>query len=473
MESSESSQIVKKTANIQLTEQAATSTNSCCLKLRQSPIQAEVSPIGGNDKDKKQLEPAAIVEITQIELNPTEVAYQPFLFATAVLLDAETLKEVHFLEDKSTPVLTGSTSSSVHYLLDPDNELSTGMFLIFPDICVRKEGSGSPNPLSTSRKVLQQADVITDTFEIFSSTALKKKKLPPTALSRSFSQQGIRMKLKRQPRSNWIIENAENSPPLKRRAQDSDNPEEESDKKKVRAARLAKPKVIDNESDDNEFHDTQKEESSPQSSKNSKSRISDLLNAGNEIESQKWDSTNNQVVKDGRLEKYEHSEHFEYKKGCISDPKDHYRTSSLPRLKRYGDYYLPAHDDYHRQQYNSYLQEQANHFHSKFEDDFRSRDPYMDAVKEEPQDLYRYSHSPGPRLPPIRSISESTPYPLPNFDYGYYNAEGKPYSKNSPYLRYWQNLEDRSYEYPHKYGGGYRMPYYPENYYRAAHENLQ
>lgn len=66
--------------------------------------------------------------------------YNPFLFAYATLLDANTQSEVQFLGDGTTRALTGSVASCIYHLKDPEKSNAFGAFFVFSDIAVRKEG---------------------------------------------------------------------------------------------------------------------------------------------------------------------------------------------------------------------------------------------------------------------------------------------------------------------------------------------
>ncbi|KAJ3276263.1 hypothetical protein HDV01_005711 [Terramyces sp. JEL0728] len=263
--------------------------SSFCLKLRQSPSQADVCPTAGNDRDKKQLEPAAID-------HDETLLFQPFLFAAAVLIDTTTQREVYFLEDNQTSILTGSTTSSVHNLLDPENDLKAGSFLIFPDISVRKAGTYTLKIVLF--KIEGQGELATEPFEVVATTsgAPKRKKIPPTALSKSFSSQGMKMKLKRQPRSNWVIENANNSPPpAKRRKAEPDTLSDEPEIN-VKRPRKLPAKAIENEDESENYKPKVQLEAVQERRK--LSSIRDLLNGENGIHSdnQSHSSTNPRPV---------------------------------------------------------------------------------------------------------------------------------------------------------------------------------
>ena len=65
--------------------------------------------------------------------------YNPFLFAYATLLNAETNEEIPYVDD-SLHILTGSIASCVYHLKDPENDNQFGAFFVFPDIAIRQEG---------------------------------------------------------------------------------------------------------------------------------------------------------------------------------------------------------------------------------------------------------------------------------------------------------------------------------------------
>ncbi|KAJ3276262.1 hypothetical protein HDV01_005710 [Terramyces sp. JEL0728] len=425
---------MEQTENIDNTfENISNPIPSYSLDLRQSPIQAVVCPQAGNDRDKKLLEPAAIVEITQHESYNNESVCQPFIFATAILVDAETQKEILLLDDKETPILNGSTSSSVHHLLDPEKELKGGMFLVFPDIAVRKEGcyklkivlykieAGTFNPLKEKNKVTRQAEVITESFQIIgeASNGQKKKKIPPPILSRSFSQQGIKMKLKRQP-----------SPPPKRRATEIEPIIDEPEKKHLRSTRV-RSKSIENTSEDSQ---TSKKETLPSASGNKvgKSRISDLLN-----------------VMEPLIDK---SKEISYL------PSRNSRDHKLPRLK-----HCPSvHRDMRREEYSEH------HYSRDTEDYVPLYRPKLPSPTSTSQPNYRslpppsygkpanvhsyYPDSPSStRLPPIRSMPSYPPYP-PYEPWYNYNKEYPP----PPSWDRWRPFENGRPDYPEEY--------YPSNY---------
>ncbi|KAJ3318059.1 hypothetical protein HDV06_000871, partial [Boothiomyces sp. JEL0866] len=357
-------------------------------------------------------------ELSTFEEYQDDLAYKSFLFATAVLVDAETKQEVFFIKDTKSPVLFGGTFSSIHVLVDPENELLLGQFFVFPDISVRMEGNyklkvvlfkiegGGLNPLSTQRKVVRLAETLTDAFRVLPSNKFPKKKLPPTVFSRSFAQQGVRMKLKRQPRSNWIIENADNGPISKRRVTEL-QAEEQVVEKKMRTPRITKAKVDQSHCKDSDSIGTQKSEL-----KVTKNRIADLLNSQQDLESfDRYKNSSGGVIHPAVKIVQPNIQDVYHPKIVTKTSPTRYKNKTF----EYGE--------------NSIYHQITPAYH------YRDQPPPFYSY----QDYYEQSMYQGPRLPPIRSLS-SNPYP-PYVGDQHYQDKYKDRSYNSPYWRYWRNLE--------------------------------
>ncbi|KAJ3324408.1 hypothetical protein HDV06_006819 [Boothiomyces sp. JEL0866] len=196
------------------------------LVMRQAPEQAESCLLTQNEKDRNTLEPAVVgsysynlVEVIKPgnnHENQTALS-QTFLFGVAVLVNHETLEEIRSLEDKRSAILAGSTCSSILYLMDPEKDSNYGAFLVFSDLSIRKEGRYKLKivlykieEVESQSKVVGLVSIMTDTFTVLPSTStLSKKKAPPvfhSKLSRSFLDQGLKIKSKRQSRSQWLLD---------------------------------------------------------------------------------------------------------------------------------------------------------------------------------------------------------------------------------------------------------------------------
>ncbi|KAJ3276264.1 hypothetical protein HDV01_005712 [Terramyces sp. JEL0728] len=145
--------------------------------------------------------------------------YQPILFAHAILVDKDALQEILYLPDKVTKALGGSLSSSLYNLNDPEQEFSLRHFFVFPDISVRIEGHfrlkiviGELNPVTYLPKIKQEAFVYTEPFQVYAVSYFQKP-TNPSLLSVSFSEQGVKMKLKRQAKPLLIAASDSGSAP--------------------------------------------------------------------------------------------------------------------------------------------------------------------------------------------------------------------------------------------------------------------
>lgn len=65
--------------------------------------------------------------------------YNPYYFMQAVLCSAETGEEHYVMNDRRTPVMSGSVASSLFCLKDIDD--SIGGFFVFSDLSVKVEGT--------------------------------------------------------------------------------------------------------------------------------------------------------------------------------------------------------------------------------------------------------------------------------------------------------------------------------------------
>ncbi|KAJ3315185.1 hypothetical protein HDV04_004326 [Boothiomyces sp. JEL0838] len=198
--------IISDNSNHSCADEPISTPSEYSMILRQSPSQG-IKVEEGKDKYLRILEPAAIVQV-HVPRKKSEI--QDFHFAVAVLVDELNFREIHFLEDMKTPILSGSTKSAIHELIDPENDSNIGFssFLVFPDIYVRKEGAitDAQNPFS---KVTKLNEILTESFRIYSGDygdSKKYNRAVPSIISRSFADQGVRMKLRRQPRSKWVVD---------------------------------------------------------------------------------------------------------------------------------------------------------------------------------------------------------------------------------------------------------------------------
>ncbi|KAL4919997.1 velvet factor-domain-containing protein [Aspergillus aurantiobrunneus] len=169
------------------------------LIVRQHPSRARVA--GGKEKERKPVDPPPIVQI-RVREEGTYLAQHylqsPYFFMCCSLYDAQ--------EDAPAPIspstaLTGTLVSSLHRLKDVDN--SDGGFFVWGDLSIKIEGDFRLKfTLFEMRKaeVACLKSILSDRF-----TVSPPKSFPgmaeSTFLSRSFADQGVKLRIRKEPRT--------------------------------------------------------------------------------------------------------------------------------------------------------------------------------------------------------------------------------------------------------------------------------
>ncbi|PLB38263.1 protein vosA [Aspergillus candidus] len=169
------------------------------LIIRQQPSRARVA--GGKEKERKPVDPPPIVQI-RVKEEGTYLAQHylqsPYYFMCCSLYDSS--------DDSPVPVspsttLTGTLVSSLHRLKDVDN--TDGGFFVFGDLSIKIEGDFRLKfTLFEMRKevVTYLKSTISDRF-----TVSPPKSFPgmaeSTFLSRSFADQGVKLRIRKEPRT--------------------------------------------------------------------------------------------------------------------------------------------------------------------------------------------------------------------------------------------------------------------------------
>ncbi|CAO3614026.1 unnamed protein product [Cunninghamella blakesleeana] len=179
------------------------------LSLRQQPKQSRMCGVG-EKADRLPIDPPPIVQLKVIDpsLSPLETnAYlqNPYYFMYASLMAADLDEEVHLLRDGKTRSTTGSVVSSLYHLKDTDN--TDAGFFVFPDLSVRMEGKYRLK-LSLfeiiGKEVFHCKSILSDQFIVYSA-----KKFPgmeeSTSLSRSFADQGLKIRIRKELRQRKKI----------------------------------------------------------------------------------------------------------------------------------------------------------------------------------------------------------------------------------------------------------------------------
>ncbi|KAF6221433.1 hypothetical protein HO133_002289 [Letharia lupina] len=183
--------------------------NAYTLTVRQGPERAKAFA-GPKEKDRKPVDPPPIIQL-QIRdpQDPTQNYLQsPYFFMCCNLCDANLdrpgqLAAAHQGEDIDTATqsaLAGTLVSSLHRLKDVDN--TDGGFFVFPDLSVKIEGDFrlrfSLFEMGKTR-VSYIKSVTSSPFTVFTPRAFPGMS-ESTFLSRSFGDQGVKLRIRKEPR---------------------------------------------------------------------------------------------------------------------------------------------------------------------------------------------------------------------------------------------------------------------------------
>jgi len=182
--------------------------DKCQLKVRQEPVDA-LAIATGKEKTRKPLDPPPIVEFfVDEDLDPSRLYMNsPNLFCMAHLCATDN-DLPHQLDDNEPPMV-GTLCSSVHRLKEgPDTE---GAFFIFGDVSVKVPGlwrlrftlydipfnqvGGKPQ-----ERARQLATTFSNSFNVLQGKEFKGLG-ESTALTRIFSDQGVRLRLRKEQRA--------------------------------------------------------------------------------------------------------------------------------------------------------------------------------------------------------------------------------------------------------------------------------
>ncbi|KAJ5123698.1 hypothetical protein N7448_009795 [Penicillium atrosanguineum] len=169
------------------------------LTIRQQPDRARVA--GGKEKERKPIDPPPIVQLRVREEGSYLAQHylqSPYYFMCCSLYDAS--------EDRPVPVapstaLAGTLVSSLHRLKDVDN--SDGGFFVFGDLSVKIEGEFRLKfTLFEMRKevVTYLKTIVSDRFRV-SPPKNFPGMMESTFLSRSFADQGVKLRIRKEPRT--------------------------------------------------------------------------------------------------------------------------------------------------------------------------------------------------------------------------------------------------------------------------------
>ncbi|CAJ0827426.1 15419_t:CDS:10, partial [Entrophospora sp. SA101] len=174
------------------------------LILRQQPKQSRMCGIG-EKADRRPIDPPPIIQLKVYDsclTQPENSSFlqNPYYFMYASLVAPDTDEELHLLRDGKTRSTTGSVVSSLYHLKDTDN--SDAGFFVFPDLSVRMEGTYRLK-LSLFEiigyEIYHCKSIFSDVFIVYSA-----KRFPgmeeSTFLSRSFADQGLKIRIRKEIR---------------------------------------------------------------------------------------------------------------------------------------------------------------------------------------------------------------------------------------------------------------------------------
>ncbi|KAJ5655953.1 Velvet factor [Penicillium longicatenatum] len=169
------------------------------LTIRQQPDRARVA--GGKEKERKPIDPPPIVQLRVREEGSYLAQHylqSPYYFMCCSLYDAS--------DDRPVPVapstaLAGTLVSSLHRLKDVDN--SDGGFFVFGDLSVKIEGEFRLKfTLFEMRRdqVTYLKTIISERFTVSPPKSFPGM-MESTFLSRSFADQGVKLRIRKEPRT--------------------------------------------------------------------------------------------------------------------------------------------------------------------------------------------------------------------------------------------------------------------------------
>ena len=169
------------------------------LEIRQHPVVARTAI--GKEKDRKPVDPPPIIQLrVSMDADPHQFWLQcPYFFMTCCLLDKDGNKKKDVTLSPS--LLLGSNSSSLHKLKDTDN--TDGGFFVFGDLSIKQEGEYRLK--FTLFKLNNEtctclASIVSDPFTVYPSKTFPGMS-ESTFLTRSFSDQGVRLRLRKDSRT--------------------------------------------------------------------------------------------------------------------------------------------------------------------------------------------------------------------------------------------------------------------------------
>ncbi|KAI9675511.1 MAG: hypothetical protein M1829_003315 [Trizodia sp. TS-e1964] len=171
------------------------------LRIRQGPERARVA--GLKEKDRKPVDPPPIIQLRiKDDSDPAQNYLQsPYYFMCCNLYDVNQERPASVAPQTA---LAGTLVSSLHRLKDIDN--SDGGFFVFGDLSVKVEGEyrlrfSLFEMLNSPRsEVVHIKSTISEPFTVYAAKTFPGMS-ESTFLSRSFGDQGVRLRIRKEPRT--------------------------------------------------------------------------------------------------------------------------------------------------------------------------------------------------------------------------------------------------------------------------------
>ncbi|KAI9487581.1 MAG: velvet factor-domain-containing protein [Benjaminiella poitrasii] len=168
------------------------------LIVRQQPSKARLCSFK-EKVDRRPIDPPPIIQLTSSRnIADNQYLHNPNFFLYATLTDASGETDLNFVNGNRTTA--GTVVQSLHKLKDHDN--TEGGFFIFSDISVRLEGFYRLKFTLYEIEGLyvnRLSAVISDIFQVYSPKSFPGMS-ESTFLTRSFSDQGVRIRIRKEPR---------------------------------------------------------------------------------------------------------------------------------------------------------------------------------------------------------------------------------------------------------------------------------
>lgn len=170
------------------------------LVIRQQPREGLLA-VAGKERARKPITPPPVIELW---LNGDSgenqhFASSPYLFMVCALYDGDGQDPV--VSNDKEPVLAGTTVSSLHKLKYNDHD---GAFFVFGDISVRVQGRhrfrfNLYDIRKDTNDVIFLGHILSEPFSVVLQKDFRGLE-ESTMLSRAFAEQGVRLRLKKEPR---------------------------------------------------------------------------------------------------------------------------------------------------------------------------------------------------------------------------------------------------------------------------------